>query len=463
MIFPVVTVPYIARVLGVENIGIVNFATSYVHYFILFASLGVGYYGIREIARYKNDPEKTSEIFSGIFRINIITTIIIAIVYLASVYYIPELRQHCRIFIISGITLYLTPITIDWYFQGLENFKMITFRSFIIRCLSFVGLFVFVRQREDIIPYILLSEFVIIATNLWNLGYAYKTGLKIHWRHVRSKVHIKPMLVFFVANVAISIYMILDTLMLGFLSSYEQVGFYTSPFRIITVVTAGISAINVALIPRLSFNSRVQNHETNRVLLQKIFDINSLLIIPIAVGGCLIAPRFVPIFFGHEFTGSIVPMQILSFKIIAMIIIVFLAQNILLIFGLENKILITVIFTAIFSLLVNLALIPRYGAVGAAITSTLSEYFEVFLQIFLLFHFTKIRIKINVFCISILFTLPFFVFYNLFNRVIGNDMVFLAIFIGACVLSYSTLQRYCVKNYLIVQLTNLIINKIKHL
>jgi O-antigen/teichoic acid export membrane protein len=461
MIFPVVTAPYISRVLGVENIGIVNFATSYVSYFILFAALGVGYYGVREIARYKNDMEKTSEIFSGIFKINTITTIIVTIAYIASVYYIPELRQHCKIFIISGITLYLAPITIDWYFQGLENFKMITIRSLIIRCLSFAGLFVFVRQREDIIPYILLSAFATIATNIWNLGYARKIGLKIRWRSIHSKIHIKPMLVFFMSNVAISIYIMLDTLMLGFLSSYEQVGLYTSVIKIFAIVTGGISAINATLIPRLSFNNKEQNHEANKALLQKTFDINSILIIPMATGVCLIASRFVPVFFGYEFMGSIVPMQLLSFNIIATVINIFLSQNILMVFGYENKLLITVILTAIFSLIVNLILIPRYGAVGAAITSLISKYFEVVLQVCMLFHFTKIRINMSVLFISASLSLPFFVLYLLFNRVIENNTVFLTAFISICILIYIILQRYYVKNYLIVQLMNLIINKIK--
>jgi O-antigen/teichoic acid export membrane protein len=423
----------------------------------------VGYYGVREIAAYRNDPEKTSEIFSGIFRINLITTIIVTTGYIASVWYIPELKQHSKIFIFSGVTLYLAPISIDWYFQGLENFKMITFRSLIIKCLTFAGLFIFVRQREDIIPYILLSASATIVTNIWNLGYARKTGLKIRWRHVRSGVHVKPMLVFFVSSVMISIYILLDTLMLGFLSSYEQVGFYTSPVKVFAFIMSGIVAINAALIPRLSFNSREQNHDANNTLLQKTFDINSLLIIPIAIGGYLIAPRFVPVFFGYEFTGSVVPMQILSFRTIAVIINVFLSQNILMAFGLENKLLLTVILTAVLSLLVNLMLIPRYGAVGASVTSLIAEYFEVILQIFMLFRFTQIRTNIKALFTSALCTLPFFVLSYLCNRTVENNITFLIMFISSCTLLYLILQRYCVKHYLIVQLMDSIIIKIKHI
>jgi O-antigen/teichoic acid export membrane protein len=460
MLFPIVTAPYIARVLGVENLGIANFASSYVNYFIIFAVLGVGYYGVREIAKCKNDLEKVSEIFSGIFKINVISTVIVTIVYVASICYIPELRRHSKIFIISGITLYLAPIAIDWYFQGLENFKMITIRSFVIRCLSFFCLFIFVRQREDIIPYILLATIGTIITNVWNVGYARKMGLKIRWRGVRAKMHLKPMLVLFVASVIGSIFVLLDMLMLGFLSSYEQVGFYVSSARIISIIITGITAINAALIPRLSFNNKYQNHEANKALLQKIFDINSLLIIPMAIGGCLIASRFVPFFFGHEFMGSIVPMQILSFKIIAVILNTFLGSNIFITFGHEKKFLVAIILTSIFSLMMNLVLIPRYGATGASITSLMSECFEILPLLFILFRFTKIRIHINVLFISILFTVPFLALYYLFNKIIDNDMIFFVTFISACAMLYLTLHRYWAKNYLIIQLMNLIINKI---
>jgi O-antigen/teichoic acid export membrane protein len=275
-------------------------------------------------------------------------------------------------------------------------------------------------------------------------------------------MHVKPMLVFFASNVAISIYFMLDTLMLGFLSSYEQVGLYTSSMKIVAIITGGIAAINAALIPRLAFNNQEKNHEANKELLQKVFDVNSLLIIPIAVGGCLIAPRFVPIFFGHEFTGSIVPMQILSFKMIAMVTNIFLSANVLMVLGYENKLLITVILTAIFSLIVNLALIPRYGAVGAAITALTAEYFEVLLQIFIVFRFTKIRINTKVTLISALFTVPFFILYY-WCKVIEDNIIFLTTFVGICALLYLTLQRYWAKNYLIIQQMNLIINKIKQI
>jgi O-antigen/teichoic acid export membrane protein len=182
--------------------------------------------------------------------------------------------------------------------------------------------------------------------------------------------------------------------------------------------------------------------------------------IPMALGGYLIASHFVPFFLGHEFTGSIIPIQILSFKIIVIISNIFLSQNILMAFGYENKLLITVTFTAIFSVIMNLMFIPRYGAIGAAITALISECFEVLLQIFILFRFTKIRIKVNVLFISILFALPFFIFYHLFNMIIKDNITFLTMLICVCTLLYLVLQRYWAKNYLIIQLMNLIINKI---
>ena len=460
MLFPVATAPYISRVLGVENVGIVNFALSYVSYFMLFATLGVGYYGVREIARHKDDKEKISQIFSGIFRINIVSTAIVSTVYFLTIFSIPSLSADWKIFVLAGISLYLVPTTIDWYFQGLENFKVIAYRSLVIKCMAFAGLFIFVQQREDVIPYVILSSFAILGNNVWNMVYAKKQGLKIKWTNIHASVHIKPMLVFFVTNVIASIFNMMDTLMLGFMSTYEQVGFFTSPNKILILVITGFGSLNAVLIPRISFNRQQNNNSENMALLQKTFDITSLFVVPVAIGLCLISSRFVPLFFGSEFMGSILPMQILSFKVIVVMINCFFVFNILMAYGHENKFLIVAALTAVFSFTLNWILIPLYGAVGVSITSVAAESVEIFLNLFLVYKFTKIRINWKVMLNSFIFALSFFVLYALFSNYIVNDIIFLFIFVISSILVYFSLQFFLAKNYLAVQILNMLANKI---
>lgn len=459
LLFPMVTAPYVARVLGVGNIGLVDFVNSYVGYFVLFAVLGAGFYGVREIAKYKNDTEKTSLIFSGIFQVNMVATIIVTIAYCLSVFFVPFLHKNRYILIISGMALYLAPISIDWYFQGLENFKMITFRSLVIRCLTFAGMFVFVRQRNDVIPYILLSVFTTIATNIWNLIYACRHGLKIQWHNVNVKLHVKPMLIFFATNVSISIFTALDVLMLGFLSSYKQVGFFTAPQKILVVILSALGAINYALVPRISFNRQQNDKNSNALLLQKTFDLYVLLLFPSAIGLCLIASHFVPLFFGSEFIGCITPMRILSFKILFSLINGFFAFNIMMIMGYERKFLMIVVATGIFSFVLNWILIPRFGAVGAATTALVAESIELPLILFFVYKMLKMGVSWKMAFNSILYTIPFFLIYILFDKIITNNILFLVIFIGCCALLYMLLLLLT-RNYLVIQAIDLIRAKI---
>jgi O-antigen/teichoic acid export membrane protein len=454
LLFPIITAPYISRVLGVENIGLVNFVSAYVSYFALFAALGVNYYGIREIARHKNSREKTSRIFSGLFIITLIAAFAVSACYLATVFFVPMLRKDWPLFVLAGFSLYLSPISIDWYFRGLENFKVITYRSLAVKLVSFAGLFLFVRKREDVMPYILLSAFSIVGSYIWNLVYAHKQGLRLKWKNLNIKTHIKPMFVFFAANIAVSVFSILHTLMLGFLADYEQVGLFTNPNKLLIVITSIFGAINAALLPRLSFNQQKNDRNANAELLQKTFDAITLLTIPAAIGLCLLSRRFVPLFFGGEFTGSIVPMRILSFRVMLVMVNSFFALNILVVFGYENQYLLVTLVTAVFSCAMNLYMIPKYGALGASVTNCIAETIEIPLNLFFVYRCTSIRINWKYAANAFLMSLPFAGVYFLCNMVIKNTVLFLVVFIAVSAALYGILQLFLLKNYMMLQVYN---------
>jgi O-antigen/teichoic acid export membrane protein len=454
LLFPIITAPYISRVLGVENIGLVNFVTAYVSYFVLFAALGVNYYGVREIARHKNSQEETSGIFSGLLIITLIAAFAVTACYLATVFFVPMLRKDWPLFVLAGFSLYLAPISIDWYFRGLEDFKVITYRFLVVKVVSFAGLFLFVRQREDVIPYILLSAFSIVGSYIWNLAYAHKQGLRLKWKNLNLKAHIKPMFVFFATNIAVSVFTLLQTLMLGFLSDYEQVGLFTTPNKLLIVITSIFGATNTALLPRLSFNQQRNDKNANAELLQKAFDIITLLVIPAAVGLCLISKRFVPFFFGGEFTGSIVPMQILSFKVILVMINSFFALNILVVFGHENQYLLAMLVTALFSCVMNLYMIPKHGAIGASVTNCIAETIEIPFNLFFVYRCTSVRINWRHAANAFLMSLPFVGIYFLCNLMIKSTLLFLVIFMAISIALYGMLQLFLLQNYLMLQTYN---------
>ncbi|MGL4347434.1 MAG: flippase [Chitinophagaceae bacterium] len=463
VLFPLVTVPYISRVLGVENVGIVSFINTYANYFVFFAMFGISYYGVREIAKIgRENKEKTNQLFSELFRINLIATIVVSIIYIATTFLIPEFRAYQWLYIVGGMSIYLVPISIDWFFQGQENFRLITIRSAVIKTLSFIGLFVFVRERDDLLAYIALSSFAIVGNQVWNIIYATKKGLKIYFSKLNIKQHLKSMGVFFLSHISVSIYLILDVLMLGFLSTYEQVGLYTSPSRIIFLLLVVIGAINTVLIPRLSANNANKEHIQNNILLQNAFDAIMLIIIPASIGLCLCSSRFVPMFFGYEFVGSIIPMQILSLNIIFSMMNIFFVTNVLIILGYEKKYLFTVIITAIFSFILNLICIPRLGAIGASIGSVFAQSFEMFLNLYFVYKLTPIRVKwINMIKATICSIAIVAIYWIMDTCIITTSLSFLVIFIGASALVYLILQRYIARNYILIDTITLLKKRLK--
>ena len=461
VLFPIVTAPYISRVLGVDNIGIIRFTSTYVGYFALFAALGIGYYGVRELAKYKDDQEKCSRLFSSLFFITFCSTLVVTLVFLLTINTVPSLREYRLLLSVAGISLYIVPVTMDWYFQAKENFRIITIRSFVVKMLALISIFIFVRERNDILPYILIATFSIVGTQLWNLSYAYKTGLRIDLRNLELRRHLKPMFVFLWSTVAIGVYVMIDTVMLGFLSTFEQVGYYTSPNLVLSMITGACMAINTVLLPRLSHNREQEDEVANTALLQKAFDLNSLFIVPITTGAFLVASRFVPLFFGGEFAGCIVPMQIMSLKVILWVLNNFFVLNVLFVFGLEKKFLLVATCTALLSFAFNWLLIPRFGAIGTAIVSiAIGGLFQIGYNLFFVYKRTNIRLRWNALGLAILLSLSFFVVYYICDKFISHDVLFLSIFIPLSIIAYIALQLLA-KNYLARQMWCYAMNKLK--
>ena len=460
VLFPVITVPYVSRVLGVENVGLVSFVLTYVSYFVLFATLGIGYYGVREIARHQNDRTKSSKIFSELFLINIVSTFVASVVFLLTVYTVPLLETDRHLLLIAGLSLYLAPLSIDWYFQGLENFRIITIRSLIIKGMSIAGLFVFVRQSDDLIPYILLNVGSVVVSNMWNVLYAKANRLTISFRDLQLKKHIRPVLVLFVSVLAISIFTMLDTLMLGFMSTYTEVGYYTSCTKVTRLILPVFTAIGSVLLPRLSFNQQNHDHLANAMLLQKSFDLTAFFTAPAMIGLLLIAPRFVPVFFGAEFLGAIIPMQILSALMIIVALNVFFGIQILIGMDRENLFLRAVLAAAAVNIFLNIILIPRYGAEGAAIASVCGESLQLGINLFYVHKFTVVRIKWTGLIQALACSAPIVLLFWLTDRLILNGILFILLFVLFSTLLYIPVQYFGAKNYLLISFCDRIKTKL---
>lgn len=392
VLFPLITAPYIARTLDPEGVGIVNFVNTYASYFALFAVLGIPVYGIREIAKIRNDI-KASELFvSQMISIELITTLFVSCIYIISVCFIDQLSEHTLLFLVAGISLYITPFKIEWFFSGREEFGYITFRSLLIKTLSVILLFLVVKDKGDLINYVLLNLFATIANEFWNYVKLYKLGIRPHFALSGCKIHLQPVLTLFASSIAISIYVMLDTLMLGFRSSYQEVGYYNCAVQLVRTLLPVTTALATVAIPKVAIYHKSDNVQMINELMTKSLGIVSFLAFPITIGIIMIAPVFVPLFFGASFYGSVLPMQICSVVIVAIGLNNLNGVQILTGMAKDKLFLISVTTGAVINFCLNWILIPLHGASGAAFASITSEILILIINEIFVRRYTQIRI-----------------------------------------------------------------------
>ena len=461
--FPVITAPYVSRVLGVENIGTVNFVITYVLYFTLFAALGIPVYGIREIAKNKDSFENRSQIFSELFLVNVISTFVVLLIYFITIFSIPTLVNNRDLLLISGVAILLVPFNIEWFFSGMEKFKLIAIRSILIRIISLCGLFIFVRSRNDLIAYIALNTVVNVSSHVWLFGYmALKKEVKFLFRGINIKKHMKPVMILFASNVAVSIYTILDTLMLGFMSDNTQVGYYTSAMKISKMILPVVTALSPVMIARIS-NLKAGANDNGKImeLLNRSFEFMLIVALPVTIGLICISPRFVPFFFGDEFIPATVSMQILSSVVLIIGISNLFGKQILVAMGEESRFFKAILFGTITSVSLNLLLIGRFGSLGASISAVIAEIVVMITTILFSLRVISVRIKIKGIVQPLLAALPIIPISLYFGDVLKNDFLYLSVTTITSGVLYFVLMIYVFHNEWGNQFIGTIMQKIK--
>ena len=391
VIFPLITAPYISRVLEPEGVGLFNFANTYAGYFALVALLGIPTYGIREVAKIQNDKKQLSRLVSELISLSLLTTFIVTAIYLMSIALIGQLQENQVIFLLSGFALYLAPFRMDWFFSGMEQFKFITLRTLVIRTLSIVCMFIFVRTKSDLAIYVILNVMGTVGGDIWNFIKMLDLGIKPRLTFSGLRKHLPPLLVLFTASVAISIYTVLDTLMLGFMTDYREVGFYNNAMHISRALLMVVTSLSVVAIPRISQYCREQDYGRINDLANKSLSLVSFLAFPITFGVACIAPTFVPLFFGVEFEGAVLPLMILSLLVIAIGMNNLFGMQILVAMSLDKLFLRSTLVGTVTNFILNLVLIPMYSAVGASISSVIAETLIVLVMGIFIYRNTPVR------------------------------------------------------------------------
>ncbi len=375
VLFPLITFPYLARVLGPDNIGKLNFAESIAKYFILLAALGIPIYGVREIAKKMNSKKELTFLFSEIFFINLITTIFLTIVFGIIIYFSPALSQEKELFKWAVLYFIFQLFYFEWFFIGVKEFKYIALRSFFIRFLFIIFVFLFIQEKSDYIYYMVMQ--VILSAIICLINFTRINSLldfkHIHLNEINLSKHLKPLLILFLTIFSISIYFSLDTILLGFLANNESVGYYSSALKLTKLIIAVLGSITVAVFPQMISVYQNGGEEQFKILVKKCFDLIVGLSIPLILVLVGLSNEIVELFLGHSFERAIVPLIITAPLVLIVSLSSIFGFQVLSALSKDKSILISALMGMSVSILLSFLLIPNLKENGAAITILITE------------------------------------------------------------------------------------------
>ena len=384
MLFPLITFPYVCRVIEADGIGQINFFQSIISYISLFTCLGIPMYAIREIARDRSDVVKMNRTSMEILLLHSMLTLvgyaIVAILCLT----VPQIQVNIPLFLILSLTIFFTAIGCEWFYQGIEDFKYITIRGLIIKTVSVVLLFIFVKSKTDLLYYGCYTVFGVLGGNIFNFfrlrKYIHRENIIFSELHIKR--HIKPVLKVFSFSVVTSIYLQLNTVLLGFLKNALAVGYFAAATKVMQMLLKMSACLGSVMMPRAShLIAENKEAEFNR-LIQKSYDFTLAIALPMTIGLIFCAPSLITALCGVKFEHSILPSQIIAPIILMVAISNIFGIQVLFPKGKINIVTLCCGIGAVADLILNLCLIPFFSYIGtsiaylgAEVATTVSMYF----------------------------------------------------------------------------------------
>lgn len=383
-LFPIITFPYSSRILLPEGMGKVNFAISVITYFSMIAQLGIPTYGIRATAKVRDNKYELTKVVHEIILINIITCIIMYVLFFISLMAVPQFKNEKLLFIIFSINIIFNIFGVEWLYKGLEEYSYIAIRSIIFKIVSIILMFILVHKKSDYIIYGGIMVFANIGSNILNFINLHNyISFKPIGRYNLIR-HIKPILVFFSMSVATAIYTNLDISLLGFLATNVDVGYYSAGVKIKSILLGIVTSLAAVLLPRASYY--LENNLKNEFidLSSKAINFIFIIAIPLTFYFILFASEGINFISGDAYRGAVLPMQIIMPTIFLIGLSNIIGIQMLVPLGREKIVLYSEIAGAIVNILMNLIFIPRYQAIGAAMATVSAELSVTIFQIYVM-------------------------------------------------------------------------------
>src|ERR1035437_3231 len=453
LLFPLLTFPYLSRILGAEGLGICNFIMSYGQNFIIIAALGMPVYGSREIAKVGDDKVKRSKLFFELLSIHLLFTFFLLTIYIASILVFEDFKNFRDLALLGGSLILLNVFSLEWLFTGVNNFKYITFRSIFIRALSIIAIFLLVKKKDDFAIYFIILVCTVFFTVLVDIYYARKfISKKINLSFKGIFLHIKPIFILGIYMVLTSIYSVLPATLLGFLSTKLAVGYYYGANKIIRMVISVFSALITVMIPRLNQVLEEKGKNEYLLLVNKSINIVISFGIPLTFFVFLLANPIVMLLAGKNFINSILVVQIMA----PIILIVAFAQVfVLLILSVHRKdnymVILSFIGMAI-SLFINTILIPHFAEKATAFSQLMAESLVTLISFVFARKVLNFNFPIKTFFLNLVFVIPFSIITYLAFRFLHYNILIITISSLCCGLYFLYYQLFIIKDKFISDL-----------
>lgn len=379
-LFPLISFPYVSRVLQEVGTGKVSVATSLVAYFLMISQLGIPTYGVRACAKVRDDRQALTRTAQELLIINLVMTVVAYGALFLGLLFVPQLRAERTLYLVVSLTIIFNTIGMEWLYKALEQYTYITVRSIVFKLVALVATFALIHDTGDYVIYGGITIFASSASYLMNFLHARKYISLKPVGGYRFRPHLKAVAVFFAMACASTVYTNLDTVMLGFISGDAAAGYYNAAVRIKTILVSIITSLGTVLLPRVSYYVQRGQMKAFREVTRKALNFVFVAALPLMLYFMIFAKQGIFLLSGERYAGSILPMQIIMPTLLFIGLSNILGIQILTPLGREKVVLWSIIAGAVVDVILNAALIPTWGASGAAAGTTVAEFVVLLVQ-----------------------------------------------------------------------------------
>lgn len=383
LLIPLITTPYLARVLGPTGVGINAYTNSIIQYFILFGSIGVNLYGNRQIAFVRDNKDKMTKTFYEIFLMRIMT---IVLAYAAFLIFLMTTGSYHVYYLAQSVSIIAAAFDISWFFMGVENFGVTVLRNFVVKIVTLISIFTFVKSLDDLNIYIMILSLSLLIGNMTLFPNLKRYIGKAKFKNLRIWQHLKPSMVLFVPQIATQIYLVVNKTMLGSMTSVQSAGYFDQSDKMIKMILAVVTATGTVMLPHVANAFMKGEVEKTKQFLYNSFSFVTALSVPMMFGIAAVARKFVPLFFTDKFLAVTPLMMSESVVILLIAWSNALGTQYLLPTNQNGAFTRSVVFGAVVNIIVNIPFIMFWGALGATMSTVLSELAVTGYQLYVLRH-----------------------------------------------------------------------------